>query len=50
MFVQRGSVTLGPLCPSSQLQAGPCHNGMAYPQVVDGGTASNMEGGCEYTE
>jgi len=23
---------------------------MAYPQVVDGGTASNMEGRCEYIE
>ena len=26
---------------------GPCHNGMARPQVADGGTASFMEGGCE---
>jgi len=50
MFVQRGSVTLGPLCSSSLLQAGPCHNGMARPQVVDGRTASNMEGSCEYIE
>jgi len=23
---------------------------MARPQVVDGGTAPNMEGSCEYTE
>jgi hypothetical protein len=23
---------------------GPCHHGMARPQVSDGGTASNMEG------
>ena len=23
---------------------GPCHHGMARPQVADGGTASNMEG------
>jgi len=23
---------------------------MAYPQVADGGTASNMEGSCEYIE
>jgi hypothetical protein len=29
---------------------GPCHYNMACPQVADGGTASNMEGGCEYTE
>ena len=25
-----------------------CHQGMARPQVADGGTASNMEGGREY--
>jgi hypothetical protein len=24
---------------------GPCHHGMARPQVADGGTASNMGGG-----
>jgi len=29
---------------------GPSHHGMARPQVVDGGTASNMEGSCEYIE
>jgi len=28
----------------------PCHHGMVRPQVEDGGTASNMEGSCEYTE
>ena len=26
---------------------GPCHHGMARPQVEDGGTASDMEGSCE---
>ena len=26
---------------------GPCHHGMARPQVADGGTASEMEGSCE---
>ena len=26
---------------------GPCHHGMAHPQVVDGETASDMEGSCE---
>ena len=26
---------------------GPCHHGMARPQVGDGGTASDMEGSCE---
>ena len=25
---------------------GPCHHGMARPQVADGGTASDMEGSC----
>ena len=29
---------------------GPCHHGMARPQVADGGTACNMEGSCEYIE
>jgi hypothetical protein len=29
---------------------GPCHHGMARPQVADGGTAPVMEGSCEYTE
>ena len=29
---------------------GPCHHNMARPQVADGGTASNMEGSCEYIE
>ena len=28
----------------------PCHHGMAHPQVADGGTASDMEGSCEYIE
>jgi len=26
---------------------GPCHHGMALPQVADRGTASFMEGSCE---
>ena len=30
--------------------SGSCHHGMAHPQVVDGGTASSMEGSCEYIE
>jgi len=30
--------------------SGPCHYGMARPQVADGGTASNMEGSLEYFE
>jgi hypothetical protein len=26
----------------------PCHDGMARPQVADGGTVSNMDGSWEY--
>jgi len=29
---------------------GPCHHSMVGPQVADGGTASNMEGSCEFIE
>jgi len=29
---------------------GPCHIGMARPQVADGGTACKMKGSCEYIE
>ena len=29
------------------MNVGPCHHGMVRPRVVDGGTASNMEGSCE---
>jgi len=29
---------------------GPCHHGMARPQVADRGTASFMEGSYEYIE
>jgi hypothetical protein len=32
------------------LWVGLCHDGMARPQVADGGTASSMEGSCEYIE
>jgi flagellar biosynthesis/type III secretory pathway ATPase len=28
-------------------EVGPCHHGMARPQVADGGTSSDMEGSCE---
>ena len=30
------------------IELGPCHHGMARPQVGNGGTASNMGGSCEY--
>ena len=33
---------------SGVISGGPCHHDMARPQVADGGTASNMEGNCEY--
>jgi hypothetical protein len=29
---------------------GPCHHGLARPQVAVGGTASSTEGSCEYIE
>jgi len=29
---------------------GACHHGIARPQVVDGGTASDKESSCEYIE
>ena len=29
------------------MNVGPCHHGMARPQVADGGTASNTENSCE---
>ena len=32
---------LGSVC------VGPCHHGMACPQVADGRTASDKEGSCE---
>jgi len=32
------------------LQVGPCHNSMARPQVVDGGTTCNVEGSYRYIE
>jgi hypothetical protein len=32
------------------MNVGPCHHGMARPQVADGGTASSMEGSCELIE
>jgi hypothetical protein len=31
----------------ASMNVGPCHHGMARPQVADGGTTSNMEGSCE---
>ena len=31
-------------------EVGPCHHGMARPQVADGGTACSMEGSCGYIE
>ena len=32
------------------MNVGPCHHGMARPRFADGGTASNMDGSCEYIE
>jgi len=36
--------------PYSQAPATCSHHGVALPQVAAGGTASNMEGSCEYIE
>jgi len=33
--------------PMGRPYFGPCHDGMARPQIADGGTASDMEGSCE---
>jgi hypothetical protein len=33
--------------PSEPMNVGPCHHGMARPQIADGGTASDIEGSCE---
>ena len=35
------------MCIKLPCEVGPCHHGMARPQVADGGTASDMEGSCE---
>jgi len=32
------------------MMSGPCHHGMAVPQVAGGGTASDMKGNREYIE
>jgi hypothetical protein len=31
-------------------EVGPCNHGIVRPQFADGGTASSMEGSCEYIE
>jgi hypothetical protein len=36
--------------PKLLKKVGPCHHGMARPQVADGGTASRYGGSCEYIE
>ena len=36
-----------PAYPPTHHVAGPCHHGMARPQVADRGTASDKEGSCE---
>jgi len=34
----------------AEVLVGPCQHGMARPHVADEGTASDMEGTCEYIE
>jgi hypothetical protein len=38
---------LTPSISQISMNVGPCHHGMARPQVADGGTASNVEGSRE---
>ena len=38
------------LCGLNIHIVGPCHHGMARPQVADSGTACDMVGSCEYIE
>jgi len=35
------------VCMQWSVLVGPCHHGMARPQVADRGTASDKEGSCE---
>ena len=35
------------LCIYISVLVGPCHHGMARPQVTDRGTASDKKGSCE---
>jgi hypothetical protein len=43
----RSRLQMLPEVPEEPMNVGPCHHGMARPQVADGGTASDMEGSCE---
>jgi len=45
-IVNRVSTTVPILCDKWVS----CHHAMMLPQVTDGGTASNMDGSCEYIE
>ena len=47
MYVLCIHVCIMYLCMYVCLVVGPCHHGMARPQVADRGTASDMEGSCE---
>jgi len=50
-FLPKHSVTLSVVFLESRrvrnYVVGPCHHGMARPQVADRGTASDKEGSCE---
>ena len=35
------------VCVSQSVFVGPCHHGMARPQVADGGTAYDIKSSCE---
>jgi hypothetical protein len=51
IYLYRLSITSAVVCWCCivllSMNVGPCHYGMARPQVADGGTASDMEGSCE---
>jgi hypothetical protein len=47
IYMSLGGKELWTVAPCHTLNVGPCHHGMARPQVADGGTASNMKGSCE---
>jgi hypothetical protein len=50
IFIQHSFLVINVCNQGKPCFVGPCHHGMALPQVADGGTASDMEGSCEYIE
>ena len=46
-YFRRFSVIFWKVDQDLSVLVGPCHHGMARPQVADRGTASDKEGSCE---